>query len=132
MINEAFYILTGKQLGKIPYPENAQTARETASEGMVLLKNDGTLPFRGKNIALYGVGAIDTIVCGSGSGVPILFQSERVWKMRVYRSAVFHISRDIGNIRSRFQEKGRNCPFLIRDGAVCARKRLNRSLMKKI
>ena len=68
MINEAFYILTGKQLGKIPYPENAQTARETASEGMVLLKNDGTLPFRGKNIALYGVGAIDTIVCGSGSG----------------------------------------------------------------
>ena len=68
MLREGIYMLTGKQIGTIPFPETAQAARQVAVEGMVLLKNDGTLPFRGKKLALFGVGAIDTIVCGSGSG----------------------------------------------------------------
>lgn len=68
MIKEAYYMLTGKQIGNLPFPETAQVARQVASEGMVLLKNDGTLPFKGKKLALFGVGAIDTIVCGTGSG----------------------------------------------------------------
>ena len=43
-------------------------AREVAEEGIVLLKNDGVLPLRNKNIALYGAGARMTVKGGSGSG----------------------------------------------------------------
>ena len=68
MLKEAYYMLTGKQIGHLPFPETAQMARQVAGEGMVLLKNDGTLPFKGKKLALFGVGAMDTIVCGTGSG----------------------------------------------------------------
>ena len=68
MLKEGYYILTGKQIGGLPFPETAEMARKVAGDGMVLLKNDGTLPFGGKKIALFGVGAVDTIVCGTGSG----------------------------------------------------------------
>lgn len=68
MIKEAYYMLTGKQIGNLPFTETAQVARQVAGEGMVLLKNDGVLPFVGKKLALFGVGSIDTIVCGTGSG----------------------------------------------------------------
>lgn len=43
-------------------------ARKVAAEGMVLLKNDGTLPLQNKKIALYGAGARMTVKGGSGSG----------------------------------------------------------------
>ena len=43
-------------------------SREAAAEGMVLLKNDGTLPLRGKKLALFGIGARKTVKGGSGSG----------------------------------------------------------------
>ena len=44
--------------------------RRLASGGMVLLENDGTLPFRNdlKRIALFGAGARKTVKGGSGSG----------------------------------------------------------------
>ncbi len=48
--------------------ENLQVAYQAASEGMVLLKNDGALPFRTKRVALYGPGASMTIKGGTGSG----------------------------------------------------------------
>lgn len=48
--------------------ENLQTAYQAACEGMVLLKNDGTLPLRTKKVALYGAGASRTIKGGSGAG----------------------------------------------------------------
>ncbi|MBQ3883220.1 MAG: glycoside hydrolase family 3 C-terminal domain-containing protein, partial [Bacteroidales bacterium] len=50
--------------------EHAFLTRTRASEGMVLLKNDGTLPFskKTKKIALFGVDSYDTLVGGSGSG----------------------------------------------------------------
>lgn len=43
-------------------------AREAASEGMVLLKNDGILPLKNRKVALYGAGARMTVRGGTGSG----------------------------------------------------------------
>ena len=48
--------------------DNLKIAYQAACEAVVLLKNDGALPFRTKNIALYGAGAIKTIKGGTGSG----------------------------------------------------------------
>ena len=48
--------------------ENLAVAYQAACEAMVLLKNDGTLPLKTKNVALYGPGASMTIKGGTGSG----------------------------------------------------------------
>lgn len=48
--------------------DNLKIAYQAACEGMVLLKNDGALPFKHKKIALYGAGASMTIKGGTGSG----------------------------------------------------------------
>ena len=48
--------------------ENLRVAYRAACEGIVLLKNDGALPFDRKHIALYGPGASMTIKGGTGSG----------------------------------------------------------------
>lgn len=48
--------------------DNRKLARKAAAEGFVLLKNDGVLPLRRKEIALYGSGARMTVKGGTGSG----------------------------------------------------------------
>ncbi|MGN0403715.1 MAG: glycoside hydrolase family 3 protein [Bariatricus sp.] len=53
----------------LPYEQpHRAIARRAASEGIVLLENDGTLPIKPGNIALYGAGASMTIKGGTGSG----------------------------------------------------------------
>ena len=48
--------------------ENLQVAYRAACEAMVLLKNDGALPFQTKKVALFGPGASMTMKGGTGSG----------------------------------------------------------------
>lgn len=48
---------------------HAEITRQSASEGMVLLKNENTLPIQNaKNVALLGVTSYDFIAGGTGSG----------------------------------------------------------------
>lgn len=68
-------ILNSKKMQGYQYSDkpdlkaHAKITRESASEGMVLLKNENTLPFQGiRNVALFGVTSYDFIVGGTGSG----------------------------------------------------------------
>jgi beta-glucosidase len=48
--------------------DHRKLARDAATESIVLLQNDGTLPIAACKIALYGSGAAPTIKGGTGSG----------------------------------------------------------------
>lgn len=48
--------------------ENRALAREAPAEGFVLLKNDGVLPLKSKDVALFGSGVRMTVKGGTGSG----------------------------------------------------------------
>ena len=50
-------------------PESARKdLRQLAAEGIVMLKNDGTLPLKGKKVAVFGRCQYDYFFCGYGSG----------------------------------------------------------------
>ena len=66
--NLGLYMATGKSVGKLPIKGTAEVSKKAAAEGIVLLKNDGVLPLQETDIALFGAGANDTAVCGTGSG----------------------------------------------------------------
>jgi len=49
-------------------PALARAARQAAAEGVVLLRNDGTLPLEGRRVAVFGRVQIDWFAVGYGSG----------------------------------------------------------------
>ena len=48
--------------------EHIELSRKLAGEGMVLLKNEETLPLINKKVSIFGVGQIDYVAGGGGSG----------------------------------------------------------------
>ena len=71
MLNKIENVYTYSKLNNEITPlekENRLLALDIAKESIVLLENNGILPLKNKNIALYGDGAISTIKGGSGSG----------------------------------------------------------------
>ena len=61
-LGENRYFVTGCQ-------EHIDLSREAATEGMVLLKNDGLLPFaKGQKLAVFGKAQADYVKGGGGSG----------------------------------------------------------------
>ncbi|MDD6213668.1 MAG: glycoside hydrolase family 3 C-terminal domain-containing protein [Firmicutes bacterium] len=49
--------------------EHFELSRKAASEGIVLLKNDGLLPLKkGSKVAIFGTAQYDYVKCGGGSG----------------------------------------------------------------
>ena len=58
-----------KYSGEPDLKAHAAITRQSSTEGMVLLKNDGTLPFKNlKTVALFGVNSYDFLSGGLGSG----------------------------------------------------------------
>ncbi|MBQ7799718.1 MAG: glycoside hydrolase family 3 C-terminal domain-containing protein, partial [Oscillospiraceae bacterium] len=50
-------------------PRHINLSRRAAGEGMVLLENNGILPLReGSRVALFGIGSLDYVKGGGGSG----------------------------------------------------------------
>ena len=50
--------------------QHVELSHKVAAEGMVLLENNGLLPLKkGTTVALFGVGSVDYIKCGNGSGM---------------------------------------------------------------
>lgn len=64
------YITYAKTTDKVlPYEKpHRQIAYRAATEGIVLLENDGTLPVKPCKVAMYGAGVEHTIKGGTGSG----------------------------------------------------------------
>ena len=74
--------------------EHAKVSRKIATEGIVLLKNNGVLPIKNKaNIALYGEGAVCTLKGGTGSGEVNSRYNVSIWQG--LRNAGFNITTDL-------------------------------------
>ena len=70
--------------------EHIDLSRKAATEGMVLLKNDGSvLPLaRGSKIAMFGKGTIDYVKGGGGSGEVTTAYIRNLYEgMKVYEQA---------------------------------------------
>ena len=86
--------------------QNSQVARNAASEGMVLLKNDNNaLPFSSKNemVSVFGVTSYDFITGGTGSGS--VNNKHTVSLLEGLNNAGFKIDQELANLYVPFAEK---------------------------
>ncbi len=68
-------------------------AREMAQEGMVLLENNGALPMKAADIALFGSTQLEFLTVGSGSGA--VYGNYAVGLVEALESAGFSLDREI-------------------------------------
>ncbi len=84
--------------------ENRNVARKAAAEGIVLLHNDGVLPLKEKEIAVFGGGASYTMKGGTGSGD--VNERESVSVLQGLRNAGFIIANEdwLSDYDKRYEE----------------------------
>ena len=93
----------GKGYENYTKEEQARIAlgRQVASEGMVLLENNGALPLKpDAKVALFGVGQIGFLHGGSGSGDDNLNRCARegICKVNVYTDLYLEAMKDIKTV----------------------------------
>ena len=72
--------------------KNAQISQDAATEGMVLLDNQGALPIaKSGSVALYGAGVYATIKGGTGSGDVYLKDGANIDVQQGFEEAGYHI-----------------------------------------
>ncbi len=83
-----------------PYdiPESAKAdLRLLAAEGIVMLKNDNTLPLTGKNVAVFGRCQYDYFYCGYGSGGDVNAPYKVSLAEALHNQTDFKVNADIDN-----------------------------------
>lgn len=87
-------------------PESAKTdLRQLAAEGIVMLKNDGTLPLSGKKVAVFGRCQYDYFYCGYGSGGDVNIPYKVSLSEALHNQNEIIINKDIDNYYREMSEK---------------------------
>lgn len=87
-------------------PESAKAdLRQLAAEGIVMLKNDGTLPLSGKKVAVFGRCQYDYFYCGYGSGGDVNIPYKVSLSEALHNQNEIIINKDIDNYYREMSEK---------------------------
>ncbi len=100
--------------------EHIELSRHTAEEGMVLLKNDGTLPLKKEQpLALFGKASIDYVKGGGGSGdvfckyIHSIYDGLKAKGVPVYEPLADFYKKDLEN-----QYSNKRCPGMTAEPAL--------------
>ena len=96
------------QWAQEPYdvPESAKAdLRQLAAEGIVMLKNDGTLPLAGKKVAVFGRCQYDYFYCGYGSGGDVNIPYKVSPAEALHNQSEIILNKDIDNFYRAMSEK---------------------------
>lgn len=96
------------QWAQEPYdvPESAKAdLRQLAAEGIVMLKNDGTLPLAGKKVAVFGRCQYDYFYCGYGSGGDVNIPYKVSLAEALHNQSEIILNKDIDNFYREISEK---------------------------
>ena len=85
--------------------QNRKVSYKAATEGIVLLHNDGVLPLKSKKVALFGPGALMTIKGGTGSGEVKERRVVSIFEGMRSRGFVIHTIEWISNYQLLYEQK---------------------------
>lgn len=87
-------------------PEKAKALlRQLAAEGIVMLKNDGTLPLAGKKVAFFGRCQYDYFYCGYGSGGDVNLPYKVSLAEALHNQDSIVVNKDIDDFYSRMSSQ---------------------------